>query len=527
MHLFDADRRRILTLAGGMAVIAGLGGAGQVWGEKVVSAPHFDTTPFALGVAAGDPWPDGFVIWTRLAPRPLDEHGGMPMVIVPVTWQVAEDAQFTRGLRTGTALARPELGHSVHVEVTCLLPQRPYFYRFLIEGGDVSRTGRAKTAPVAGALPERVRLGVAGCQNWENGYYTAYRHLAAEDDLDAIFHYGDYIYESKANTNPQKPPVRPHVGGEIYSLDDYRHRYALYKTDPDLQAAHASAAFLMSFDDHEIDNNWASLYDQDDTPPEVFALRKFAAMQAWYENVPVRLGQFPKPSGMMMYRRLDYGRLVRMHVLDTRTFRDKQPCRASQLPGCRPETGPATTIMGKAQEAWLDKGLVNPATWNLIAQQVLVMPFDSRKEAAATADYSDDNWNGYAPARQRLVKSILARKLSNVVIATGDAHEDFVGTVPVRDEEPDGPAAATEFLATSISSGGDGVTGTAKQEIAKRDNPNLALYHSQRGYTVHDITPKDWIATLRVVDKVTTPDGNISTLAKFRVTPDKPALTQV
>ncbi len=528
MRPFDTDRRRLLSLMGGMALFAGIGAPALA--KPVLTKPAFGTTPFTLGVAAGDPWPDGFVLWTRLAPKPLDEHGGMPMAVVPVTWEVAEDDRFARIVKSGEAMALPELGHAVHVEVPGLLPARPYFYRFRIDGGDVSRTGVAKTAPAPGATPARLKLGVAGCNNWENGLYTAYRHLSEEADLDAIFHYGDYIYESRGaaavgqGKNPHELPVRLHAGDEIYSLDDYRRRYAQYKTDADLQAAHAAAAFVISFDDHEIDNNWASAYDQDDTAPEVFALRKLSAMQAWYENSPVRLAQFPRPGGVMAYRRIEFGQLVRMHVLDTRTFRDKQPCRNTNLPGCRPTTPPETTIMGKAQETWLDQGLVNPSHWNLIAQQVLVMPFDSRKEGASEADYSDDNWNGYAPARQRLVKSIMDRKLTNVVIATGDAHEDYIGTVPVRDEDAGGPAAAVEFLATSISSGGDGVIGHAKQDIARRYNPNLRLLNSQRGYHVHEITPDAWHATLRVMDQVSTPDGKVSTLAKFTVTPDKAAL---
>ena len=519
MQLPETNRRRLLTLAGGMALFAGLTGT-RVWAQ-----PTFDSDPFALGVASGDPWPDGFVIWTRLAPKPLDEHGGMPMIIVPVKWEVAEDEGFTKVVRTGEALARPELGHSVHVEIAGLQPRRPYSYRFTV-GSARSRTGMAKTAPVAGSVPDRVRFAVAGCQNWENGYYTAYRHLSREADLDAVFHYGDYIYESKANTSTTKPPVRPHAGAEIYSLDDYRRRYAQYRTDADLQAAHAAVAFITSFDDHEIDNNWASAYDQDNTPPEVFALRKAAAMQAWYENSPVRLAQFPTPGGVNAYRRLDYGSLVRMHVLDTRTYRDKQPCRSTNLPGCRPTEDANTTIMGKAQEAWLDDGLVNGATWNLLAQQVLVMPLDSRQPGAAQPDYSDDNWNGYAPARQRLVKSIMDRRLTNVVIATGDAHETYVGNVPVRDEAPDGPAAAAEFLAASITSGGDGVMGHAKQDAWQVHNPNLKLLNSQRGYQVHDITAKQWLTDVRVMDKVTVRSGAISTLTRFVVTPDKAGLTK-
>jgi alkaline phosphatase D len=453
------DRRKLLAAAGGFVLFAGLNRDARGW-----AAPRFADHPFSLGVAAGDPWPDGFVLWTRLAPRPLEPHGGMPPLAVPVRWEVAEDPRFERIVRAGETIARPELAHSVHVEVQGLRPRRPYWYRFHVDGADPSPVGAARTAPAAGDLPDRVRLASAGCQAYPNGWYDAWRHISQEPDLDAVFHYGDYIYEGGRSAYVIKDAAgaiveRNHLDGEIYSLDDYRRRYALYKSDPDLQSAHAAAAFVMTFDDHEVDNNWASAFDQDGTPPEVFLLRRYAAMQAWYEHAPVRVAQFPRPDGLVMFRRLDYGRLFRMHVLDTRTYRSDQLCdRPGQL-HCRGEDGPESTMLGARQEAWLGKGLVHDSRWNLIAQQVFVMPF-VRHGADGERVVSNDTWNGYPQARARLVRAIADRKLTNVVIATGDAHIHAVGTVPLRDEAPDGPAAATEFLATSISSAGDGAAMT-------------------------------------------------------------------
>lgn len=220
------------------------------------------------------------MIWTRLAPKPLEEHGGMPMAAVPVLWEVSEDERFTRVVQSGEAVARPELGHSVHVELAGLKPSWRYWYRFRVEGAGASPVGTARTAPAVGETPARVRLAVAGCQALYHGWFGAWRRLSQEADLDAVFHYGDYIYEGPAGRGQDRyvirdasgnRVVRDHLGGEIYSLDDYRRRYAQYQGDPDLQAAHAAAAFISSFDDHEVDNDWAFAFDQDGTPPEVFA----------------------------------------------------------------------------------------------------------------------------------------------------------------------------------------------------------------------------------------------------------------
>ncbi|RZI98645.1 MAG: alkaline phosphatase [Brevundimonas sp.] len=517
------DRRKLLAGAGGLTLFAGMGAHVPAWGMT------FADYPFTLGVAAGDPWPDGFVIWTRLAPRPMDEHGGMPMVAVPVFWEVAEDEGFTRVVQSGETIARPELGHSVHVEVAGLKPQWRYWYRFRVEGAEASRTGRARTAPASGVTADRVRMAVVGCQSFPGGWYDAYRHMSQEADLDVVFHYGDYIYETGGGrrtipviTDAQGNVVsRDHIGGEIYSLDDYRRRYAQYKSDPDLQAAHAAAAFVSSFDDHEVDNNWAERYDQDGTPPEAFLLRRYAAMQAWYENMPVRRTQFPRPDGLTMYRRLDFGSLFRMHVMDTRSYRNDQLCARLGQTACRPQ-GTPDTILGAAQEAWLADGLTGQARWNLIAQQVWVMPlFDRQEDGTVAPRPGEDTWNGYPQGRERLRAAITDKALTNVVIATGDAHIHAVGVLPRRDDELDGPAVATEFMATSISSAGDGaaeLNDSAKKLLS--GSPHIDLLRQQRGYQTFDITPTEWRTDVKIIDKVQSPGGRFSTLASYTVTPD-------
>lgn len=516
------DRRNLMKVAGSLALFTGLS-------RSPLFAAPLGANPFTLGVAAGDPWPDGFVIWTRLAPRPLEEHGGMPAAQVPVRWEVAEDQGFSRVVRSGEALARPELAHSVHVEVGGLRPQRPYWYRFAVAGSDMSPIGTARTAPAPDALLQRLRIGVAGCQHYEMGHYDAWGHLAAEPDLDLVFHYGDYIYEGGPTPLGLRPDkwtaVRQHVGDEIYSIDDYRRRYAQYKSDPHLQAAHAAAAFIASFDDHEIDNNWASDFDQDGTSAEVFALRRYAGLQAWYEHMPVRRAQFPTTGGLTAYRRLDYGRLMRMHVLDTRSYRADQPCGDDHRKNpCSAQARSAPTMLGQAQESWLDTGLGTSATtWNLLAQQIIVMPVDFRAEDAAEAQFATDLWDGYRPARKRLIETIRRHDLSNVVIATGDHHRHLVGSVPENDEDLESRPVAVEFQAASISSNGNG-KGEEGLGHMRRNNPHFRLYTDRRGYQLFDITPERWTTEVKVMDQVEKVGGKISRLESFVVTPDAPVL---
>lgn len=509
--------------------------------QRIWAQPRFSGNPFTLGVASGDPWPDGFVIWTRLAPDPLAEHGGMPMLTVPVNWEVAEDENFARVVRKGTELARPELGHSVHVELDGLSPARHYHYRFYIDGGERSPQGRVRTAPPIGSPVSRVRIASVGCQHYEAGYFTAYRHLAQENDVDLIYHYGDYIYEGAGYETAGRPPVgkgetgqnfalvRSHAGGEIYSLDDYRRRYAQYHSDPDLQAAHASAAFVMSYDDHEIDNDWAGIYDQDGSAPEIFALRKAAALQAWYENLPVRRAQLPRRGAINLYRRLDYGDLIRMHVLDTRGYRSKQLCGANPKPGCRTADDASSTMLGRDQEAWLAQGLTNSARWNFMAQQILFTPYDFRDSIGGSYDPAkpwsgSDDWAGYPAAQERVKRMITERKLTNVVIGTGNSHRHIATHVPLDNKNWGGPAVAVEFMSSSISSSGDSDANWPGLSTVLRNNPQMELMSLQRGYQIYDVTQQQWITEIKVIDTVGRRGGRMSTLARYAVDPARPKL---
>jgi alkaline phosphatase D len=479
---------------------------------------RWKSNPFSLGIASGDPAPDGFVLWTRLAPDPLDAHGGMGTDPVPVAWEVATDDGFGTIVAKGQAVARPELAHSVHVEVTGLRPDRPYFYRFEA-GGERSVTGRARTFPLAGTAPQQLRFGVAGCQDYQAGYYTAYRHLA-DEDLAFVFHYGDYIYEY----GPDPPAVRQHATPLISSLDDYRRRYAQYKSDADLQSAHAEHSFFVTFDDHEVRNNWAGEIDDDDgAPPDVFRFRRQSAFQAWYEHMPVRRGQLPNGSALRLYRRARYGNLASFDFLDTRQFRTNQPCGDGYRIACADVISPKAHMISAEEEAWLTQNLKrSDARWNVVAQQVMMMSLDRRweKEDAPAKLLNLDSWAGYEAQRQRLLARM--RGLNNVVVLTGDEHTNYAGLLHDRNRP-----VAVEFVGTSISSDGDGqdIPGWGPKFMA--NNPQLKFINNQRGYLACDVTRDEWRTNFMVVDKISTPGGQLAKRATWAVARGQPALTQV
>ncbi|MGQ0538377.1 MAG: alkaline phosphatase D family protein, partial [Gemmatimonadaceae bacterium] len=375
--------------------------------------------PFTLGVASGDPGNDGFVAWTRLAPDPV-RGGGMPSRQVPVRWEIAADESFRRIMRRGESLALPELAHSVHVEVGGLGAAREYFYRF-IAGGETSPVGRALTAPALGARNSNLRFAFVSCQHYEQGYYTAHRHLA-HDNVDFVVHLGDYIYEyGIANNNPN--PIRRHDGDEIVTLEQYRNRFALYKSDRDLQLAHASAPFIVTWDDHEVENNYADEISENDDPPERFLLRRAAAYQAYYEHLPLRRSAMPSGADMRLYRRLHYGTLATFNVLDGRQYRSDQACRDGRKPRCPEVFNESRTMLGSEQERWLLDGLAaSRAQWNFLANQVLMGENGYRRPDDPELTYPLDTWNGYTAQRRRVLDSFASRKVTNPVVLTGDIH---------------------------------------------------------------------------------------------------------
>jgi alkaline phosphatase D len=504
-------------------LLGGLVAAPFVLSVRARAELAFTDFPFALGVAAGDMTSDGFILWTRLAPRPLEPHGGMPTKPVTVEWEVAADSRFRQMVAKGSGTAWPELAHSVHVDVTGLKPASRYFYRFRC-AGETSIVGTVQTLPPAGTSIERVRFAAVGCQHFEEGWYTAYRDVARQP-LDFIFHYGDYIYEehdSRPRGLDGRPvaPVRRYSGPSPFSIDDYRVRYAETKLDADLQAAHTSAGWYCTYDDHEVQNNWASAWDQDGDPPEIFVYRRQAALQAWYEHMPVR-GK-PSIDGPIDFRRrVDYGGLARFHYPNTRLYRSDQPCGDGFKPDCPDRHAPGLDMLNAAQWSWLDEGFQSSRQrWNLVPQQVMVAMPDRRGAEQTETIYNMDSWGGYPAAQAHLLDIFARHAPGNIVVVTGDEHRHYANDLIRKDR-----VVASEFVSTSITSQGDGAVDSDPQAILAH-NGFVKWINDKRGYVLTEITPDACIGDYRVVEAVTRPDMPVTTAARWGVEAGKAGLVK-
>ena len=491
------SRRQLLNAA----AMLGIGSlAAPLFSRTLLAKPIFRAYPFQLGVASGDPVPDGMVLWTRLAPDPLN-GGGMPGQPVEVNWEVSASTNFSAPVQKGTYLARPELNHSVHVEVSGLQPGRDYFYRF-IAGDEVSQVGRTKTAPALGAAVDSIRYGVVGCNHYESGYFTAYRR-AAEQNYDFIIHTGDYIYEGRDNGNRTPDTVvRRHQGDEIFTVVDYRNRYAQYKMDADLMAAHASAPWLVTRDDHEVENNY-TVIDENEIPPEIFALRRAGAYQAYYENMPLRASAMPEGSHQIVYRRLRFGNLLDINLLDTRQWRSDQPCGDGSRTGCAGIDDPKATMMGDVQEAWLLANLKDAKSrWTVLSQQVPMYMRDNIK-AAPQGQFSMDKWDAYTVPRQRLFNQLRDTKAPNPVMLSGDLHIGFASDLKMDFRDQKSETVGVEFTGTSITSAGDGSELSPNWETLKADNPHIKFNTNRRGWLSVTATQSEMRGDFMAIEKVT------------------------
>jgi alkaline phosphatase D len=463
-----------------------------------LSTPSFSAYPFPLGVASGDPRADGVVVWTRLAPEPL-AGGGMPPAPVQVGWEIARDETFRQIEQSGAAIAVPEWAHSVHVEVAGLAPHRDYWYRFHA-AGETSAVGRTRTAPALAEAPARVRFAICGCNNYEAGYFTALRAIA-EESFEFVVHTGDYIYEDSGEPRPNG--VRTHHGGTLSTLEDYRSRYAQYKLDPDMQAAHASSPFVVTWDDHEVANDYAGAFDRRDTPPAVFLLRRAAAYQAYYEHMPLRTNVLLPGGAMRIYRRLRFGRLLDVNVLDTRQYRSRQACGGQDTTDCAGAHDPSRTMMGEDQERWLSGNLRDAhATYTVIAQQVPTFARDAHSANPQRA-FMMDKWDGYTADRDRLYAQIVRSRAPNPVILSGDVHLHYAADVKVDYTDPRSPTIAAELTNTSLTSNGDGADVSRDWERIRSDNPHIRYHSARRGYISCTATRDALRADFRVIEKVT------------------------
>ena len=470
-------------------------------------APVLPGNPFTLGVASGDPLSDRVVLWTRLLP---DVASGFTITDaeVPVSWEVGVDDTFATLAASGIATASERYGHSVHVDAEGLEPDTWYAYRFRV-GEHVSPTGRTRTVPAEGTTPDQLRFAVASCQNWEDGFYNAWRDVATVE-LDLVLFLGDYIYEN--GPQPLGPKVvRQHGSPEVTDVAGYRGRYAQYRSDPLLQAVHQRCPWIVIWDDHEVDNDYAGVHSQlesEGVTRDQFLARRAAAYQVWWEHMPVRLDP-PDGPDLKTYRSFRWGDLASMFMLDTRQYRDDQPCGGSGLnfdPPCPEVDDPSRTLTGTDQEQWLLDGLdASTTTWNIIGNQVVMTAIEVN---GIVLNY--DQWDGYRAERARLLDHLVDKEIVNTVVVTGD-----IDTL-----------IATELVCNSISSDADLPAGRGDTVTAAvADIEYFDADH--RGWCHCVVTPETWTAEFRAVADNLIETSPVSVAATFEISPDEPGAKRV
>lgn len=471
-------------------------GLGSVKATESQDLPDFG--PFALGVASGDPRPDGFVLWTRL----LGFDGS-----VPVGYEIARDEGFRAIVRRGFLDALPARGHAVHLEPFGLEPGRTYFYRFHV-GYDTSRIGRTATIdPKA----KKLRLALAGCQHWEHGWFSAYRDMVTQEP-DALLHVGDYIYEKSFGNGPD---VRSFGTPDPVTLDDYRARHALYRTDPDLQDAAAAFPIIPTWDDHEVENDYAGSRSGTIDDPAAFVRRRAAAYQAWFENMPVSPRRLLANGTARIYRRFEWGALASLTVLDCRQFRTPQPCGPGgrAIANCTDLYNPRATMLGGAQEQWLRDQLAEERSrWSLIGQATL---FSRLPLPQGGVSRWSDIWDGYSASRDRTIASLRQAAVQNPVILGGDVHSFWANDIPSDPELLEGRVVASEIVTSCLASRSGPETLFAGAESR---NPYMRYHNNSfSGYTLLDITPTQIIGRFRAIQNQTDPNSACFDLRSFGI----------
>lgn len=487
--------------------------------------------PFGLGVAAGDLSSDGFVLWTRLAPDPLstdpETPGGMAGGPVPVDYEIASDPELKTIVRRGTATADPAFAYSVHAEIAGLEPGRSYWYRFIARGAE-SRVGRAATLPAAGTKLDRLRFGFVSCANYEHGHFAAYRHLADERP-DIVLFLGDYIYEY---ADTRRPVVRRHSDGvEATDLRTYRNRYAQYHLDADLQRLHAVAPALVTWDDHEVQNDYADQWSQDFQEPSQFLVRRAAAYRAFYEHMPLRARSRPDGAHLRLFERYTFGDLAEISLLDGRQYRSREACYGPPNKGgghletnhaCPERLDQRRSMLGQAQETWLYEWLGRSrARWNVIGQDVMMTELRQRNDQNELA-YWTDGWDGYPVNRARLLRHLHERRVRNPVVLSGDIHSYWANDLKLDFADPRSPTVATEFVGTSITSR---QPFHALLQKAARDNPHVRFFEGRlRGYATAELTPRVMTTRFRAISSEADANAAVFTVKEFTVSDGRPGV---
>jgi alkaline phosphatase D len=517
------ERRRFLAAAGGVAGLAALAQL-PTWPGAATPGRTSADYPFTLGVGSGDPTPTGVVLWTRLAPEPYRRRGGMPKRKVEVEWQVATDPRFRHVVRRGKVWALPPLAHSVHVDVDGLAPDRVWFYRFRY-AGEVSPTGRTRTAPAFGCPVGAMTFAFASCQDWASGYYSAYRHLA-EEDLDLVLHLGDYVYEGgiPADGGYRQVSTPGVLRDAPRDLERWRMQYALFKSDPDLQRAHARFPWMVTWDDHEVQNDYANTQSQYEG--DIAELRA-AAYQAWYEHQPVRRPARPDATGPRIYRRASWGDLAQLDIVDGRQYRSVPPCGWGEADACDAAYDPTVSMLGSQQEQWLYRGLADSdVRWNILGSNVMLGRLDHDGDEGDLLWH--DAWDGFPAARNRLTSAWRRHDVRNPVVVTGDWHSTFVHDIKRDFDDEGSPVIGTEFVGTSISSNGDDIVYGPYYGPMIKFNPHIKFFDGdRRGYVRCRLDRRQLRTDLRMVRTVSRSDAPDYTYASFVVEDGRPGATQL
>ncbi len=528
LNSLSPRRRTVVKAAAATAVLAGPLAA------ALPARAATDSPAFLHGVASGDPLPDGVLLWTRVTPTAEAIPGSGLGPDTSVDWVVARDRALTNIVAKGTVTATASSDHTVKADVRGLDPATDYWFRFSAGGTD-SPVARTRTAPGSDAAVAGLRFGVVSCANWEAGYFSSYRHLAARGDLDAWLHLGDYIYEyGTGEYGTRDTVVRPHTPAhEIVTLADYRTRHGRYKTDADLQALHAAAPVIAIWDDHEFANNaWSGGAENHTEGAEgAWSARQAAAKQAYFEWMPVRTA-----IAGTTYRRLRFGRLADLSLLDLRSFRSQQAAV-----GNGSVDDPDRTLTGRAQLDWLKAGLkASDTTWQLIGNSVMISPFAIGSLAADLLRplaellglpkeglaLNTDQWDGYTDDRRELLAHLRSNAIRNTVFLTGDIHMAWANDVPVdAGTYPLSASAATEFVVTSVTSDNlddivkapEGTISAVAAPIIKAANRHVHWVDTDRhGYGVLDITATRAQMDYYVLSDRTKPDATSSWARSYR-----------
>ena len=504
-----------LALAAAMAPWLGACAQAQAVGSsaEVAQGPRWQADPFSLGVASGQPQPDSVVLWTRL--RITEADAAWMAQPVNVVCELFADAALRQPLRQWRVQTDATRAHSVHVIASGLQPGRHYWYRFVC-GSATSPVGHTRTSPGVNDAVDRLRIALASCQHFEQGYFVAHREMA-QRDLDLVLFVGDYIYES---TNPQYM-LRKHEGGVPKELGEYRERHAQYKGDADLRACHAAHPWVMTWDDHEVVNDYANDLDRNYTDPQVFLRRRAAAYQAYFEHMPVRLGpDANNASQMRIHDRMAWGRLADLWTLDCRQYRDHQACPDPMrgggrvVVGCDALADTSRTMLGAAQEQWFTESLTRSSKrWKLVAQSTQMSSSGINTPLGRSA--FTDGWDGYPQARARLLGSVAQAGLKDVVVLGGDVHMNVAAQLRVQANDEKSPIVASELVTTSITSRGLGEKLLAQ---IRDSNPDILHARSdERGYTLLEVKPQGIRAQFRTTPNPAKADGVLSTQAQFRI----------